>query len=141
MKKILVTTDGSENSKKALIEAKKLAEALDAKVDILSVVHDVVITPYMTEQYYNVQTNESLVQSGEKLLEEALRLFDDFKGEVKTKLRTGNSGNEIIKEVEKEGYDLVVMGSRGLGAFSRIMVGSVSHKVLNHVETNVLIVK
>jgi len=141
MKKILVTTDGSNNSKKALLEAKKLAEALDAKLEILSVVQNLIITPYVTEQYYNAEINESLIQSGEAILEEALKLFDDFKGEVKTKLRKGNPGDEIIKEVEEEKYDLVVMGSRGLGAFSRAMVGSVSHKVLNHVKTNVLIVK
>lgn len=38
-------------------------------------------------------------------------------------------------------YDLVVMGSRGLGAFSRAMLGSVYNKVLNQVNANVLLIK
>lgn len=141
MKKILVATDGSDNAKKALLEAKKLAECLDAKVVILNAVNNIVINPYLTEQDYTLKTNENLMKLGEDLLQEALKLFDDFKGEVKTKLRAGNPGNIIIKEVEKENYDLVVIGSRGLGGFSRAMMGSVSNKVLNHVDANVLVVK
>ncbi|MGO1470886.1 MAG: universal stress protein, partial [Tissierella sp.] len=61
--------------------------------------------------------------------------------ELNVKLRRGDPADAIIKETEKEDYDLVVMGSRGLGTFSRAILGSVSNKVLNHVETNVLIVK
>lgn len=138
MKKILVTTDGSKNSNKALLEAKKIAKALDAQVDILNVIKDTVVNPYVVEQYYTV---EDLKPMAEELLENSLKYFDDCKGEIKTKLRTGDPGDAIIKEVEEEGYDLVVMGSRGLGTFSRAMLGSVSNKVLNHVKTNVLIVK
>lgn len=141
MKNILVATDGSENSEKALLEAKKLAETLDSKVHIINVAQNIVENPYMTAQYYDTKMNESLIESGKKILEESLKVFKDFKGEVNTISRIGNAGNEIIEEVEEGEYDLVIMGSRGLGAFSRALVGSVSHKVLNHVETNVLIVK
>lgn len=141
MKKILVPIDGSETSKKALFESKRLAKVFNSKVVILTVVQDIVLNPYMTEQYYNTQTNENLVKAGEAILKDAVKFFEDYNGEVETQLMTGNSGNTIINEVENENYDLVIMGSRGLGAFSRLMIGSVSNKVLNHVKTNVLIVK
>ena len=45
------------------------------------------------------------------------------------------------KEAKEGDYDLIVMGSRGQGAFSKALLGSVSKKVLNHAEKNVLIVK
>ena len=88
-----------------------------------------------------METIKNLRESGEKILDEAIKLFDDYKGQVKVKLRTGNAGEEIIKEVENHNYDLVVMGSRGLGTFSRAMLGSVSSRVLHHVKSNILIVK
>lgn len=142
MKKILVTTDGSKNGEKALLEAKSLAEALGADIDILNVVKDAAINPYAVVNSYNMQTAKDLEEAGEEVLEESLKLFEGFKGEVNTKIRTGDPGDEIIKEAENGKYDLVVMGSRGLGTFSRAMLGSVSNKVLNHAKTNnILIVK
>ncbi|MGO1470887.1 MAG: universal stress protein [Tissierella sp.] len=142
MKKILVTTDGSKNSEKALLEAKKYAGTFHAKLDILSVVDNSFLYAYMEEKYYSLgRTEEELDKFGEELLEESLKLFDDFEGELNVKLRRGDPADAIIKEAEKEDYDLVVMGSRGLGTFSRAILGSVSNKVLNHVETNILIVK
>lgn len=138
MKKILVATDGSDNSKKALIEAKLFAEMMDAKVDIIKVIDEAIVNPYVVEQYY---TSNDLKPAAEKLLKESLKFFEGFKGEVNTICRVGDPGNVIIKEVEKEGYDLVVLGSRGQGTFTRAILGSVSNKVVNHVKVNVLIVK
>lgn len=141
MTKILVTTDGSKNGDKALLEAKDLAEALNANIDILNVVKDMVVNPYMAVNSYNLQTAEDFRKMGEEVLENALKLFEGFKGEVNTKLRTGDPGDIIMQESEDGEYDFVVMGSRGLGTFSRAMLGSVSNKVLNHTKSNVLIVK
>lgn len=138
MKKILVAVDGSENSEKALREARIFGEALNANVDIVKVIEEVVVNPYVVEQYFST---EDFKPAAEKILSEALKFFEDFKGEVNTLCRVGEPANVIIKEVEKEGYDMVIMGSRGLGTFSRAMLGSVSNKVINHVKTNVLIVK
>ena len=142
MKTILVTTDGSKNAQKSLFEARKIAEAIGANVDILNVVDNSFLYAHIEEKYYTLrQTDEELDAIGKELLEESLKIFEDFPGEVNVKLRTGDPGDGIIKQTEKKEYYLVVMGSRGLGTFSRAMLGSVSNKVLNHVKTNVLIVK
>lgn len=142
MEKILVTTDGSENSQKALLEAKKLATCLGAEVDILTVVDNSFLYAHIEEKYYTLRkTDEELDALGKELLEDSIKIFDDFEGQVRVKLRTGDPADGIIKQTEKEKYDLVIMGSRGLGTFSRAMLGSVSNKVLNHVKSNVLIVK
>lgn len=141
MKRFLVTTDGSKNAEKAILEAIKLAEELDAEIVVLTVIRDTVLMPYMTEQNYNMPTKDDLKKIGDKNLDKASKFFEDFKGEVKFKLRTGDVGENIIDEAEKGDYDLIIMGSRGLGTFSRTILGSISNKVLNHVKINVLIVK
>lgn len=141
MKKILVTTDASENSKRALLEAKKFAECSGGQVTILSVVDYVVMKPYAGVDYPVMPDDEKLENVGESVLESALELFKDFQGTVDTKLRRGNPADEIIKEAEGGDYDLIVMGSRGHGTFSRMILGSVSNKVLNHTKKNVCIIK
>lgn len=141
MKKILVPVDGSENSKKALIEAKRIGEFYNSEITILNVVKDIIAHPYLANQDYGMKTNEGLMELGEELLKESLKIFEGFSGVVETKLRYGDAGRGIVEEVEEGDYNLVIMGSRGLGAFSRVMLGSVSNKVLNHVNTNVLIIK
>ena len=53
----------------------------------------------------------------------------------------GDIANEIITMAEEEKFDLIVMGSRGLGGFTRALLGGVSQKLVTHVDANVLIVK
>lgn len=141
MEKILVPIDGSKNSEKALSVAKEYAEVFGASIVILNVVNTIVLKPYYMEQDYTVQTNNNLLEIGRKLLKEASEEFENFKEKIKTIQRTGEPGEVIIQEIEEGDYDLVIMGSRGLGALSRVMLGSVSNKILNSVDTNVLIVK
>lgn len=139
MEKILVATDGSDNSERALIEAKKYAEYLDGEVTILTIVET--LGRYTTIEYQPKDLVEELETEGQRILEDSLKIFGDFKGQVKTKLRKGNSADEILKEAKEGDYDLIVMGSRGLGTFSRAMLGSVSSRVLNHIDMDVLIIK
>lgn len=143
MKKILVAVDGSENSKRALIEAKEYGEVFGGDVTILSVVKPMVPGHYSYLKPPTPEDNKVLENASKFLLKESLQVFDDFKGDgiVEAKLRRGNPADEILREAEEEEYDLIIMGSRGLGVFSRSFLGSVSNKVLNHTETNILIVK
>lgn len=141
MEKILVPVDGSENSKKALMEAKKIGSLLNSEITIMNVVKDIVAHPYIANQDYGIKTNEGLMELGKALLEDSVKLVGDFPGEVKTKLKYGDPGRAIIEEANEGDYDLIVMGSRGLGAFSRVMLGSVSNKVVNHVKINTLVIK
>jgi nucleotide-binding universal stress UspA family protein len=53
----------------------------------------------------------------------------------------GDPADEILKAIEHEGSDLVVMGARGLGALERLFLGSTSQKVLSHAPCSVLLVR
>lgn len=141
MKKILVATDGSKNSIKALLKAKELGESIGADVGILNVVKDANISPYDSEDNFSMKSMEDIKEFGNKVLADAAILFEDFKGQVNFELITGDPAESIIKASKSGQYDLIVMGSRGLGRFSRTILGSVSNKVLHHGAANVLIVK
>lgn len=140
MKKILVTTDGSANSERALIEAKKYADLINGRITILTVTDPIAMLgssyPELSERDSNLFRTV-----GEYHLDEALKVIDDFEGDVDTKLKDGSPADEILKEAENGDYDLIIMGRRGIGVFSRRMLGSVSNKVLNHTDTNVFIIK
>lgn len=137
MKKILVPIDGSENSLKALLEAKKLASAFHSDITILNVVDTTKF--FMAD--YNVAMVTQNVEHSKVLLKESLENFKDCECNVDVIHKVGDASNEIIKLAEEGNYDLVIMGSRGLGGFSRALLGSVSHKVLSHIDKTVLIVK
>lgn len=139
-RKVLVAIDGSNNSKRALLEAKKYGECVDGEITLLTV-----MKPLTTTYYGNIELskvdNENIEKAKQEILSEALKEFTDYPYEVNTKLRKGNAADEILEEAEAGAYDLIVMGSRGLGAFSRTILGSVSNKVLNHTNTNVLTIR
>lgn len=137
MKKILLPVDGSDNSIRAMEMARDLAELSGAKLTVLYVSD---IGKYATTIYkaYNV---EKFVEKGGEVLESIVEKLGDYKKEVEKLHLAGNAAGVIITTAEEEGFDLIVMGSRGLGAFSRALLGSVSNKVLNHSQVSVLIVK
>lgn len=138
--KILVATDGSKNSERAILEAKKYGECVVGEVTILTVMKPIAITYYGNISLSKID-NENIERSKQEILRKALEAFEDYPDGVSTKLRKGNPADEILEEAEEGAYDLIIIGSRGLGTFTRTILGSVSNKVLNHADTNVLIVK
>lgn len=60
---------------------------------------------------------------------------------VNTMLKEGDPAQTIIENASKENFDLVVMGSRGLGGLKKLMLGSVSNAVAQKVGSTAMIVK
>lgn len=138
MEKILVSTDGSEYSKRALLKAKKIAKGMESEVTVVSV-----LTLLHHNFYPQIQTElrKTDMERVETILKEAEEIFSDFEGKFSTIYKIGDAADEIITLAEEGDYDLLIMGSRGLGAFSRTLLGSVSDKVIHHVKTSTMIVK
>ena len=137
MKKILVPIDGSEWSTRALLKARELAEAFQAEVTLLTVIDSI--------RYLDMDYKFDVVRDGidlsKQLLEQSKSMFDGYVGKVETAHTTGDVAEEIIRFAENGAFDIIVMGSRGLGIFSRTILGSVSHKVLQHAKMTIMIVK
>lgn len=140
MEKILVSLDGSESSIKALKKTGELASKFSSKIVLLHVVSNVVDSAYLALNEYKQAIDKAYEETGKEILEEASELLaKDIK--VKTLLKHGDPGKVIIDTAKVEGVDLIVMGNRGLTPVSRVMLGSVSNKVLNNTKSSVLIVK
>lgn len=138
--KILVAVDGSDNSKRALAKAKQHSELVGGEITILTVVDPISIGIFRYSEL-SQQDYDMLKGVGESVLAESLEKINKNSDEVRTILKKGSPADEILKEVEDGNYDLIVMGCRGFSAFSKSILGSVSQKILNHTDTDVLIVK
>ena len=140
MKKILVATDASEYSRQAFKRALEIARKFQSEVEVLFVmykplVYDAdlldgeVIPPFQTEQ------------RSEMVIESTVAGFDTAGVTVIKKIVQGKPANMILKEIENENIDLVVMGSHGYGAIAGAILGSVSQRVLHGAKCSVLIAK
>ena len=147
MYRILLATDGSENSKRVVEETLTIAEAIKAEVTVLNVIdqHDHV---YMAYTPYKVEIMDDLNQikkeTADRIVEEAAKPFRDKGLAVKTEVVPGGerSPADIICEIaSRDGYNLIAIGSRGLRGIKELFLGSVSNKVAHLGCTSVLIVR
>ncbi|MFX3674937.1 MAG: universal stress protein [Paenisporosarcina sp.] len=136
--RILVAVDGSEHSKRAASHAVFLASsAPDAHVTLLYVLD------YEKTRSDFVQnlTSEDLHIDRKNKIRPIEELFT-LKGiPTDIKLLHGEAGPVIVEHANKENYDIVVIGSRGLNTLQEMVLGSVSHKVAKRVNSPVLLIK
>ena len=141
MKKILVAIGGIKFSQKVLAEAKDIAEATGCKVTLLNVMDLAREEYFIYDKEFLDGIRAGALKHSEETLQNAKELFSGFKGELETVSKTGNPADEIIDFAENGGYDLIIMGSRGEGLFTRSQLGSVADKVVHHADVSVLIIK
>jgi nucleotide-binding universal stress UspA family protein len=70
-----------------------------------------------------------------------LREVEKIGVQASIQLLRGHPGMKIVQYAKDEGFDLIVMGNRGLSGISRFVMGSVSHYVVDHAQCPVIIVK
>lgn len=126
----LVCLDGSENSIKALNYGVNLAEKLGARITLLNV----------QERRLYESSPRVAEEMGEKIISKAIESIS-VKGVKFDKQLTFGVPSDVIADVaEKEDYDLIVLGSRGLGTVQRFLLGSISDDVTHKAKCSVLIV-
>lgn len=141
LNKILVATDGSASANSSLKKAGELAKMTQAQIYVLTVVPEVsYFEQYPTDFPYGSDLAEANESRAKLILDDAKKRLD-YDGPVETFYVTGSSAKEIINFAEDKDVDLIVLGNRGLGAFSRTLLGSVSTKVINHTDRSVIVVK
>lgn len=137
---ILVLVDGSPHAEQALSEAIDLADAERARLTILTAIPR---PPYWACTPETAGGLESLSCGLAEDAEAALRAAVDRVPDSipVTKILTREPIREALLERIRTGrHDLVVMGSRGRGALTASVLGSVSHFALNHCQVPVLVV-
>ena len=148
--KILVCVDGSQQSLKGIEEAVKMALGCNiSEVAVIHVIEKNINVPAWGEGYhYSAVELERIAkmddvrkEEGKKILAKAVETFKESNISAKSIFREGHPAETIAKVASEDGYDLVVLGSRGLGGLRKLLLGSVSNAIVQEVKANVLVVK
>lgn len=133
-KRILVPTDGSERSVKAVEGAARFARPLGATLVVMTVVEPYSYTnlaeyrPESIEQY-----DERVTAEAEERLEAARKIAVAAGVEVKTVMvKSFSPAEAIIEQAEKNGCDIIFMASHGRKGIAAVLLGSETQKELTH---------
>ncbi|MDA8228636.1 MAG: universal stress protein [Desulfitobacterium hafniense] len=138
IRKILLGFDGSPSSYKAFVEVIDLAISLKAAITVLTVVQLPDFSPIFDE------IDESLGQARKQFEIEFNKLKAKGKEqslEISCVLLTGNPAETMIRYAYEGNFDLIVVGTRGLGRLKQLLIGSVAQKVVTCANTPVLVIR
>ncbi len=137
---IMIATDGSENSERAIYHGIEIAKLSGAAVYALYVVDtQSTISENWTagkEIIYEVMRND-----GEKAVSIIKKIGEASGVEVKEVVLDGYPSNEIIEFAENNNIDLIVMGTLGKTGLERFLMGSVAEKVVRNSKVPVMVVR
>jgi len=154
-KKILVALDGSESSQKAARAALELSEKLKAELIVLHAIipptsyyHSTIASPVgmslpapsqrEIDEYYAYARKVALSVVGDaesKAKKRGITVRTEIPEAVSSVVET------IINHAVKENVDLITVGTRGLGGFKKMLLGSVSSGIVSHAHCPVLVVR
>ncbi|MDE2416906.1 MAG: universal stress protein [Burkholderiales bacterium] len=141
-KHILISTDGSEVSKRALDKGAALAKALGAEVTLVTAIEKYPVG--MMGDAYRAEDNpmhQAARDAAAHWLGEAQTLVEKHGIKARQHISENRSIHQGILEAAKtSGADLIVMGTHGAGALERLIVGSQTQRVLAHTDIPVLVV-
>jgi nucleotide-binding universal stress UspA family protein len=141
MKKILVATDGAPSALHAIELALELAAEHDSTLVFVYVAPSTEVLPVSGIGMAPVSVPHELDEHDRAPLEEALRMADEHDVAATTKLLAGDPAHEIVTYADLVDADLIVVGSRGRGALTGAILGSVSRGVMHGAKRPVLIVR
>ena len=146
IKKILVATDASAASNRAVSEAAYLAATLEAELLILHVIRDMQLPAQMKKspelEAFETTREDILRQVAESILVEAAASAKAAGAKkVQTAIGSGDPATSVIGFAKRRSIDTIVIGTRGLGKVKGLFMGSVSRKIVNNAEANCLIVR
>lgn len=136
MKKILVAIDGSDASMHAARTAATLAKGLNAEVTLAHIVPPTFVPP---EVPFGVQPwTDEAIKDGERLLEAAAK---EVGLTCERQNLIGSPAERLADLADQGGFDLVVVGSKGRGAVSRVLIGSVTDRLVHICKRPILVVR
>ncbi|KPK36325.1 MAG: hypothetical protein AMK70_02680 [Nitrospira bacterium SG8_35_1] len=136
-RKILVAFDGSASSRNALKQAIRFQETEKAWIRVL-----VVLPPYEGDlEIIGVSDIKSVLEgSSEKLMKEAKEIAESERAAIITNVEQGQAYEKIVDVAETENCDIIVMGRRGIHHIERMLMGSVTSRVIGYTNKDVLVV-
>ncbi|MBT2659346.1 universal stress protein [Bacillus sp. ISL-18] len=137
-KKIALATDGSEHSERAAENAINIAKCSpNSKIEVLYVVDPDRVKSDVLSNWNSADIGDS--RKGR--MREVERMAEESGVSYEIKILHGEPGPVIVDYVNKNKFEIVIIGSRGLNVLQEFVLGSVSHKVAKRANCPVLIVK
>ena len=138
--KILVPVDGSDISYRALDSALFLSERLGSKITAIHVIEKVP-TVYIQSQKILDEILVTHKNESQKILDECSSIATKKGIAIDTTLLEGNPASTILEFSQMDKYEVIIIGSRGMGHFKALILGSVSSKILHHSVCPVLLIR
>lgn len=134
VKRILVPTDFSEYSERALMYAGALAKESHGKIYLLHVINqgaqqyvtDYALSPEITKRI----ENESIVSTEANLRSEGKKLSESGGVEIVPLMKKGFPEDEILRVAQEKNIELIVIANHGKTGLRRYPIGNVAEKVL-----------
>jgi nucleotide-binding universal stress UspA family protein len=142
IKNIVVPTDFSELSLRAFNYAKDLAETMDAKIHLITVIDN---TPPMLSKHDKTVSESVMMDSVEQqakkqMAELAEEINDDADIDIIQVIRKGVDYEEIVKYSNESHADLIVLATHGRTGVLHTVLGSVAEKVIQYSKRPVLVI-
>lgn len=156
--KILIAYDGSSHADAAIDDLRRAGLPREAEAVVVSVA-DVRVAPAPPSEYEAVQTplDEQTRAREPWFREQAAKALEEAQGlahaasqrvlsyfpawDVRTEVRSGSPAWELVRKADEWQADLLVVGSQGRSALGRLLLGSVSHKVVNEARCSVRVAR
>ena len=131
---ILLATDGSTCSDNALARSLEIAQERKAKLNAVSVV-------YTNDEFYAVgqEVVKELYQEADKVLDKVRKWAGDLGVQTELFVRDGEPHQAITTLAEEISASLIVMGSHGRKGLTRLLMGSVTERVIGYADCPVLV--
>jgi nucleotide-binding universal stress UspA family protein len=141
---IVVGTDGSETATEAVRQAKELAKAVGAKLNLVSAYAPVAEGRLRQERQQIPEDLQHLVnpkEDVEAVLKEEAEKAEEAGVDVEAFAREGDPADAILDVAEEQKADLIIVGNKGMTGARRFLLGSVPNKVSHHAPCSVMIIR
>ncbi|SHJ40121.1 Nucleotide-binding universal stress protein, UspA family [Dethiosulfatibacter aminovorans DSM 17477] len=138
MKKILLPKYGSMKMDDLISAAENLAKKFNSTVTVFHVFNCRQMPHYGTSA---VDLDDDDIVEFQKELDDTVKLLKDKGIRVDSKLFKGDPATDIINEAESGNYDIVIMSTQGIPSGQRLLPGSVTGMVMNHIDIPVLVIR
>jgi nucleotide-binding universal stress UspA family protein len=135
--RIIVPIDGSDFAKNAAEKAFVIANKFDLEVIVICV-----LDPIRYSYSHDLFSSYTKIrrEQAERYIDEIIQIGQKFNVKYKTRLVDGSAPlDEIIKSANQN--DLIIIGSKGHSNIEKILIGSVSEKVVRHAKCSVMVVR
>ena len=138
--KVLIATDGGNDSELAMQRAVELSNETEAEVHV---VHVMVLSPWMMPDNLSDAQFRKLKEQAQEVLDRQVEKVEEAgASEVQGHLQVGRRAyEEVIELAEEIETDMIVVGSRGAGTISRVIMGSDAENIVRHASIPVLVVR